>query len=198
MLTEPKFIDSELKESIAEAVHEFAKHKKLEGIKSLSRHNPQKVGLILYLFSQGVSQSQMVKKYHLSHGTIKSTLMEYADYTGKWAELGTKLSKILFLELSSLEEDMIEQVREQLHSGELKPTFRDLLPVSVALDKAERQTMRAREDVGQVPERRVVTQQNYEDTLAAAKERMKELKRLEAVGFSQALFAVSEGSIHTE
>ena len=75
MSTEPEFIDSELKESIAEAVHEFAKHKKLEGIKSLSRHNPQKVGLILYLFSQGVSQSQMVKKYHLSHQTIKHTII---------------------------------------------------------------------------------------------------------------------------
>ena len=102
MLTEPKFIDSELKESIAEAVHEFAKQKKLEGIKSLSRHNPQKVGLILYLFSQGVSQSQMVKKYNLSHGTIKSTLMEYADYAGEWAKLGAKISKTLFLELSSI------------------------------------------------------------------------------------------------
>ena len=56
----------------------------------------------------------MVKKYHLSHGTIKHTLIEYADYTRKWAELGSKLSKMLFLELSSLEEDMIEQVREQL------------------------------------------------------------------------------------
>ena len=99
-------------------MHEYAKQKKLEGIKSLSRHNPQKVGLILYLFSQGVSQSQMVKKYHLSHSTIKHTLMEYADHAGEWAKLGAKISKMLFLELSSLEEDMIEQVREQLHSGE--------------------------------------------------------------------------------
>ena len=87
MLTEPKFIDIELKKDIAEAAHEFAKQKKLEGIKSLSRHNPQKLGLILCLFSQGVSQSQMVKKYHLSHGTIKSTLMKYADYTGNTAGL---------------------------------------------------------------------------------------------------------------
>ena len=186
MIANPQFIDIELKESIAEAVHEFAKQKQLERVKSLSRHNPKKVGLILYLFSQGVSQSQMVKKYHLSHGTIKHTLIEYADYTRKWAELGSKLSKMLFLELSSLEEDMIEQVRERLHSGELKPTFSDLLPVSVALDKAERQAMRAREDVGQVnAERPVVTQQNYEDTLAAARKRMAELKKkegAEAVG----------------
>ena len=66
MIANPQFIDIELKEDIAKTVDEFSKQKKLEGIKSLSRHNPQKVGLILYLFSQGVSQSQMVKKYHLS------------------------------------------------------------------------------------------------------------------------------------
>ena len=178
MLTEPKFIDIELKKDIAEAVHEFAKKKQLEGVKSLSRHNPQKVGLILYLFSQGVSQSQMVKKYHLSHGTIKHTLIEYADYTRKWAELGSKLSKMLFLELSSLEEDMIEQVRERLHSGELKPTFRDLMYISIALEKAWNQSLRARENVEEVkPERPMITQQDYEETVAAAKERMKELKR---------------------
>jgi hypothetical protein len=148
----------------------------------LSRHNPQKVGLILYLFSQGVSQSQMVKKYHLSHGTIKHTLMEYADYTGKWAELGTKLSKMLFLDLHSLEMDMVEQIRERLSSGELVPTFRDLMYISIALDKAWQQADRARDRSEEVkPERPMVTQQDYEDTLAAAKERMKELKRLGAV-----------------
>ena len=180
MIANPQFIDIELKESIASAVDEFAKQKKLEGIKSLSRYNPKKVGLILYLFSQGVSQSQMVKKYHLSHGTIKHTLIEYADYTGKWVELGSKLSKMLFLELSSLEEDMIEQVRERLHSGELMPTFRDLLYVSIALDKAWQQADRARDRSDEVkPERPMVTQQNYEDTLAAAKARMAELKKKE-------------------
>ena len=180
MSTEPEFIDSELKESIAEAVHEFAKHKKLEGIKSLSRHNPQKVGLILYLFSQGVSQSQMVKKYHLSHQTIKHTIIEYADHAGEWAKLGAKISRTLFLGLSSLEEDMVEQIRERLRSGELVPTFKDLLYVSVALDKAWQQSERARENVEQVkPERPMVTQQDYEDTLAAAKARMAELKKKE-------------------
>jgi hypothetical protein len=183
MLTEPEFIDIELKEDIAEAVHEFAKHKKLEGIKSLSRHNPQKVGLILYLFTQGVSQSQMVKKYHLSHGTIKHTLMEYADYTGKWAEMGTKLSKMLFLDLHSLEMGMVERIQERLRSGELVHTFKDLLYVSVSLDKAWQQSVRAIDRSEEVkPERRVVTQQNYEDTLAAARKRMAELKRLKAEG----------------
>ena len=72
---------------------------------------------------------------------------------------------------------MVVALRERMAKGELTPTFSDLLPVSVALDKAERQAMRAREDVGEVnAERPVVTQQNYEDTLAAARKRMAELK----------------------
>ena len=180
MIANPEFIDIELKEDIAEAVHEFAKKKQLERVKSLSRHNPQKVGLILYLFSQGVSQTQMVRKYHLSHGTIKHTLIEYADYTGKWVELGSKLSKMLFLDLHSLEEEMIERIRERLRSGELVPTFRDLMYISIALDKAWQQADRARDRSEEVkPERPMVTQQDYEDTLAAAKARMAELKKKE-------------------
>ena len=87
---------------------------------------------------------------------------------------------MLFLELSSLEEDMIEQVRERLRRGELKPTIRDLMYISIALEKAWNQSLRARENVEQVnPERPMVTQQNYEDTLAAAKARMAELKKKE-------------------
>ena len=136
MVSDPEFIDSNLQDSIADAVQKFANQKELEGIKSLSRYNPKKVGLILYLFSQGVSQTQMVRKYHLSHRTIKHTVMEYADHLGKWRELGSKINGRLFLELSSIEEDMVEDLHERLSSGGLKPTFSDLLPGTIALEKA--------------------------------------------------------------
>ena len=63
----------ELKESIADAVQEYANNKRDEGVKSLSRMNPEKVGLILYLFCLGVSQSQMVKRHGICHKTIKHT-----------------------------------------------------------------------------------------------------------------------------
>ena len=53
----------ELKESIADAVSEYADKKRDEGVKSLSRMNPEKVGLILYLFCLGVSQSQIGRDY---------------------------------------------------------------------------------------------------------------------------------------
>jgi len=89
------------------------------------------------------------------------------------------VGQMIFLELSSLEEDMIDSLREQMDKGELKPTFSDLLPVSVALEKAERQATRASEGQESQPERRMVTQQDYDDTLAAAKARMAELKKKE-------------------
>ena len=107
----------ELKESIAEAVQEYASKKQDEGVKSLSRMNPEKVGQILYLFCLGVSQSQTVKRYKICHKTIKHTLTEYADHLGKWTEVGARLSKQLFLNLHSLEEDIIEKVRERMENG---------------------------------------------------------------------------------
>ena len=55
----------ELKESIADAVQKYANKKQEGGVKSLSRMNPEKVGLILYLFCLGVIQSQMVKKHKI-------------------------------------------------------------------------------------------------------------------------------------
>ena len=62
-------------------------------------------------------------------------------------------------------------------NGELKPVIRDLMHLSTALEKAWNQSLRARENVEQVnPDRPMVTQQNYEDTLAAARKRMAELK----------------------
>ena len=116
----------ELRESIADAVQEYASMKQQEGVKSLSRMKPDKVGLILYLFCLGVSQSQMVKKYGFCHKTIKHTLMEYAGHLGQWTEVGARLSKQLFLNLHSLQEDIIEDVRERMESGKLKATFRDV------------------------------------------------------------------------
>ena len=172
MLTEPKFIDSELKESIAEAVHEFAKKKKLEGIKSLSRYNPKKVGLILYLFSQGVSQTQMARKYNLSHRTIKHTIIEYADFTGKWAEVGSKLAKRMFLKLSCLHDDVLDNIQRQFDEGKYKPVIKDIMYLSIAIEKTWQQSERARDRSEPVPEPRMVSQKDYDDTIAAAKERM--------------------------
>ena len=166
----------ELKESIADAVQEYANQKQQEGVKSLSRMNPEKVGQILYLFCLGVSQSQMVKRHKICHKTIKHTLQEYADHLGKWTEVGARLSKQLFLNLHSLEEDIIEEVRERMESGKLKPNFRDVYYVSTAKEKSWQQAHRIEERRKETRyTRNVVSQEDYEKTLAKARERMKQL-----------------------
>ena len=163
----------ELKKSIADAVKEYATQKQQERVKSLSRMNPEKVGLILYLFCLGVSQSQMVKRLGICHKTIKHTLMEYADHLGKWTEVGARLSKQLFLNLHSLEEDIIEKLRERMESGKLKATFRDVYYVSTAKEKSWQQAHRIEERKKKVGyARNVVSQEDYEDVLAKARERM--------------------------
>ena len=166
----------ELKESIADAVQDYASKKRDEGVKSLSRMNPEKVGLILYLFCLGVSQSQMVKKHGFCHKTVKHTLMEYADHLGKWTEVGARLSKQLFLNLHSLEEDIIEDVRERMENGKLKPNFRDVYYVSTAKEKSWQQAHRIEERRKETRyTRNVVSQEDYGETLAKARERMKQL-----------------------
>jgi hypothetical protein len=165
---------SELKESIADAVQEYANKKQQDGVKSLSRMNPEKVGLTLYLFCLGVSQSQMVKRHKICHKTIKHTLQQYADHLGKWTEVGARLSKQLFLNLHSLEEDIIEKVRERMENGKLKPSFRDVFYVSTAKEKSWQQAHRIeerKEETGYT--RNVVSQKDYEDILAKVRERMK-------------------------
>ena len=164
----------ELKESIADAIQEYASKKRDQGVKSLSRMNPEKVGLILYLFCLGVSQSQMVKRHKICHKTIKHTLMEYADHLGKWTEVGARLSKQLFLNLHSLEEDIIEDVRKRMESGKLKPNFRDVYYVSTAKDKSWQQAHRIEERRKETGDsRNVVTQEEYDKTLARAREKMR-------------------------
>ena len=167
---------TELKDSIAEAVQDYANKKQQDGVKSLSRMNPEKVGLILYLFCLGVSQSQMVKRHGICHKTIKHTLQEYADHLGKWTAVGARLSKQLFLNLHSLEEDIIEKLRDRMDSGKLKPNFRDVYYVSTAKEKSWQQAHRVQERKKETTfTRNVVTQEEYEKTLAKARERMREL-----------------------
>ena len=162
-----------MKETIAGAVQEYANQKQQEGTKSLSRMSPEKVGLILYLFCLGVSQSQMVKKYEFCHKTIKHTLMEYADHLGQWTEVGARLSKQVFLSLHSLEEDIIEDVRERMESGKLKPNFRDVYYISTAKEKSWEQAHRVEERKKEITfTRNVVTQKDYEKVLAKARDKV--------------------------
>ena len=66
--------------------------------------------------------------------------------------------------------------------GNYTPVIKDIMYLSIALDKTWQQADRARDRSEPVPETPGVTHEQYQATVPAAKERMKELKRLEAVG----------------
>ena len=99
--------------------------------------------------------------------------MEYADHLGKWTEVGARLSKELFLNLHSLEQDIIDEVRERMESGKLKATFRDVYYVSTAKEKSWQQAHRIEERKKETRYgRNVVSQEDYEATLDKVRERM--------------------------
>ena len=63
-----------LMQEIQGAIWEVAEKKEIEKVRSLSRHNPEKVASILYLYSTGSSQTRIVKKYGFDRETVISVL----------------------------------------------------------------------------------------------------------------------------
>ena len=83
------------------------------------------------------------------------------------------MSKQLFLNLHSLEEDIVEDVRGRMESGKLKPSFRDVYYVSTAKEKSWQQAHRIEERKKETTfTRNVVTQEEYDKTLARARDKM--------------------------
>ena len=168
----------ELLIKIKESVQEFAADEKFDKIKCLSRYDPDRVATILYLFSVGKSQTQIVKKYGFHRQTVIGILTDYADHLGKFKDLGGKLAARSYLQLSSLEEDLVDKVRDRLENDpEMEVTFRDLKELSIAKANASREALTARGEASQIKEeRKVISQEDYEDTIKAARERIKALK----------------------
>jgi hypothetical protein len=84
--------------------------------------------------------------------------------------------------MSSLEEDLIEVVRDRLESGELEATFRDLKELSIAKANAAREALTARGEATNITEdRKVYTQEDYEATAKAAEDRIRKLKEAEVI-----------------
>ena len=171
-----------LMQEIQGAIWEVADRKEIAQVRSLSRHNPEKVASILYLYSTGNSQTRIVKKYGVDRETVMSVLADYTDHLGKFRELSGKIAAKSYLNLSSLEEDLINSVRKDLESGELKPTVRDLKEISISVANAARQAFTARGEATQITEdRQVITQEDYEATINAARDRIAKLKKVEEV-----------------
>ena len=162
---------------ITQAIQEVADKKDALGKKSISRYKPEKVAEILYLYSVGNSQTRLIRKYGFDRTSVVSVLVDYADYFGKFKEMSGQIAAKNYMNLSSLEEDLVDAVRDRMERGELEVTFRDLKELSIAKSNAIREALTARGEASQITEdRKVYTQDDYEDTPKAAKERLKKIK----------------------
>lgn len=171
-----------LSSEINSAIQDIALKKEVQGIKSLSRYNPDKVAKILYLFSTGVSQTSMVRKYGLDRDTVVNTLVDYADYKNKFRELGGKLSAKNYINMTSLSEDLVENIRTRVESGDIEPSIRDLKDLSIAMANSSREALTARGEVSNISEeRKVYTQDDYKDTIKAVEERLKQIKNADLI-----------------
>ena len=175
--------ERELKAKIQDAIAEIAADKELLKVKSLSRHNPMKVAEILYLYSIGKSQTQIVKKYNIQRSTVIQVLVDYADHLGQLRDVAGKIAAKNYMQLSSLEEDLVDKVRDRLENDpDMEVSFRDIKELSIAKSNAFRETMTTRGEATQITEeRKVVTQEDYEDTLKAARKRLEDMKKVEEV-----------------
>lgn len=162
---------------ITQAIQEVAAKKDALNKKSISRYRPEKVAEILYLYSIGNSQTRIIRKYKYDRNSVVSVLVDYADYFGKFKELSGNIAAKNYMNLSSLEEDLVDAVRGRMERGELEVTFRDLKELSIAKANSIREALTARGEATQITEdRKVYTQDDYDETIKLAKERIKKIK----------------------
>lgn len=174
---------AELLREIQESVLEVAEKKRGLQRKSLSVYDPQKVAKLLYLYSTGSSQTRLVRKYGFDRDTIISVLTDYADYMGNFKELSGRIAAKNYLNLSSLEEDLIDKVRDRMENDpEMEVNFKDLKELSIAKANAAREALTARGEATQITEdRKVYTQDDYDATIQAARDRIKRAKEAEII-----------------
>ena len=171
----------ELMAKISDAIDSVVDVKQLRQVKSLSLYDPQKVAKLLYLYSKGTSQTALVRKYKFSRQTVLNVLVDYADHLGKLREVAGKISAKNYLNISSLEEDLIEKVRDRMETEEdFEVNFKDLKELSIAKANSFREAMTSRGEASAITEdRQVITQEDYEATIQAARDRIANLKQAE-------------------
>lgn len=111
----------ELFKEIQLAIQEVSDNKSALKKKSLSRYNPKKVAEVLYLHSIGTSQTRIIEKYGHDRNGVISILTDYADYFGRFKELSGQIAARNYMNMSSLEEDLIQAVRQGCRTGTWSP-----------------------------------------------------------------------------
>lgn len=164
-------VEAELMTDIRAAVSEYAKEMELKKVKSLSRYDPEKVAKVLYLFSTGNSQTRIVRHYGISRNTVVHIMVEFADHMKRFKELGGKLAARNYVNMSSLEEDLIEKVRDRMQNDpEMQVSFKDLKELSIAKTNASREALTARGEATTITEeRKSFSDEDYEKEIAKVK-----------------------------
>jgi len=170
----------QLMSDIADSIREISDQKEALHVKSLSVYAPEKVAKLLYLYSTGSSQTRLVRKYGFDRETVISVLADYADHMGKFRELSGRIAAKNYLNLSSLEEDLIDKVRDRMENDpEMEVCFKDLKELSIAKANSAREALTARGEATNITEeRKVYTQDDYDKTIEAAKKRIADAKQV--------------------
>ena len=170
-----ELIKQELLADIDQKIKQFVQESNLNGVKALEKYDPEKAAKILFLSASGKTQTQLVRRYGFKRNTIVRVLATYADHLGKWKELGGQIASYSYLNISSLEEDMVQEVRSSMESGELKPTFKDIKDISIAKANSAREALLARGEATSINrEEKIYTDEDYKELMEKAKNKMKE------------------------
>ena len=170
-----ELIKQELLADIDQKIKQFVQESNLNGVKALEKYDPEKAAKILFLSASGKTQTQLVRRYGFKRNTIVRVLATYADHLGKWKELGGQIASYSYLNISSLEEDMVQEVRSSMESGELKPTFMDIKDISIAKANSAREALLARGEATSINrEEKIYTDEDYRELMEKAKNKMKE------------------------
>ena len=126
---------------------------------------------MLYLFSTGNSQTRIVRHYGISRNTVVHIMVEFADHMKRFKELGGKLAARNYVNMSSLEEDLIEKVRDRMQNDpEMQVSFKDLKELSIAKTNASREALTARGEATTITEeRKSFSDEDYEKEIAKVK-----------------------------
>ena len=170
-----ELIKQELLADIDQKIKQFVQESNLNGVKALEKYDPEKAAKILFLSASGKTQTQLVRRYGFKRNTIVRVLATYADHLGKWKELGGQIASYSYLNISSLEEDMVQEVRSSMESGELKPTFKDIKDISIAKANSAREALLARGEATSINrEEKIYTDEDYKELMEKAKNKIRE------------------------
>ena len=146
-------------------------------LNTITSLRPERAAMALFRWSIGWTQSRLRREMKLEPAALRHLLVDYSDHLGKWKELGGKIAARSYVRISGLEDELLEQLEDHLESGDYKPDFQDLKNLSIAKAASGREAMLSRGEATSInEERKVVTQADYEDTMAAAQKRLSEMK----------------------